>query len=92
LAYDELVIAVRVPAKQIMVGQVQDLKGVQDCIQARLRITWNQALDRCQFEPVIVGGGLIGIEMAEKCYAYKKIPVTFWFGSPWFFGIIPTER
>jgi len=75
MTFDDLVLAVgSQPNKFGWKGQ--DLKGVQGLYSKQdlelMESTTQSGVNRA----VIVGGGLIGIEMAEML-AYKKIPVTF---------------
>ncbi|MBM3426034.1 MAG: NAD(P)/FAD-dependent oxidoreductase, partial [Bacteroidetes bacterium] len=75
LNYDSLVLATG--SKPAFFGWAgQDLKGVQGLYSKqdleRMEAVTNQPMERA----VIVGGGLIGIELAEML-TYKKIPVTF---------------
>jgi len=91
LAYDDLVIAVgSKPNKFGWAGQ--DLKGVQGLYSKQdleLMESSTQSGVSCA---VIVGGGLIGIEMAEML-AYKKIPVTFLVRESGFWdNILPKEE
>ena len=75
LNYDSLVLATG--SKPAFFGWPgQDLKGVQGLYSKqdleRMEAITSQPMERA----VIVGGGLIGIELAEML-TYKKIPVTF---------------
>ncbi len=91
MAYDELVIATgSKPNKFGWPGQ--DLIGVQGLYSKQdlesMESLTSQGVDRA----VIVGGGLIGIEMAEML-AYKKIPVTFLVREAGFWNnILPKEE
>lgn len=90
-AYDELVIAVgSKPNKFGWPGQ--DLKGVQGLYSKQdlelMEATTQSGVERA----VIVGGGLIGIEMAEML-SYKKIPVTFLVRESGFWNnVLPKEE
>ena len=84
LAYDKLVLATgSKPNKFGWPGQ--DLKGVmgmyhkQDLDNLEHYAPDNKTCKRA----VIVGGGLIGIELAEMLHS-RNIPVTFWFVRPVF--------
>ncbi len=91
LGYDELVIASgSKPNKFGWPGQ--DLKGVQGLYSKQdlelMEESTNSGVERA----VIVGGGLIGIEMAEML-AYKKIPVTFLVREVGFWdNVLPKEE
>lgn len=75
LTYDDLVIATgSKPNKFGWPGQ--DLKGVQGLYSKQDLELMEESTKEGVERAVIVGGGLIGIEMAEML-AYKKIPVTF---------------
>lgn len=75
LKYDELVLATgSKPNKFGWPGQ--DLKGVQGLYSKQDLELMEETTQSGVSHAVIVGGGLIGIEMAEML-AYRKIPVTF---------------
>jgi NADPH-dependent 2,4-dienoyl-CoA reductase/sulfur reductase-like enzyme len=75
LTYDVLVLATG--SKPAFFGWPgQDLKGVQGLYTKQDLETMEAATSKPIQRAVIVGGGLIGIEMAEML-TYKKIPVTF---------------
>lgn len=75
LTYDILVLATG--SKPAFFGWPgQDLKGVQGLYTKQDLETMEAATSKPIQRAVIVGGGLIGIEMAEML-TYKKIPVTF---------------
>ncbi|MDI1322369.1 MAG: FAD-dependent oxidoreductase [Algoriphagus sp.] len=75
LAYDELVIASGSKSNKFE-WPGQDLKGVQGLYSKQDLELMEESTKEGVQRAVIVGGGLIGIEMAEML-AYKKIPVTF---------------
>ena len=91
LNYDELVIATgSKPNKFGWPGE--DLQGVQGLYSKQdlelMEVNTHSGVQRA----VIVGGGLIGIEMAEML-AYKKIPVTFLVRESSFWNnILPREE
>ncbi len=91
LAYDILVLATgSKPNKFGWPGQ--DLKGVQGLYSKQdlesMAENTQAGIDRA----VIVGGGLIGIEMAEML-AYRKIPVTFLVREKGFWdNVLPKEE
>ena len=75
LTYDVLVLATG--SKPAFFGWPgQDLKGVQGLYTKQDLETMEATTSKPIQRAVIVGGGLIGIEMAEML-TYKKIPVTF---------------
>ncbi len=75
LNYDVLVVATG--SKPAFFGWPgQDLKGVQGLYTKQDLETMEAITSSPMERAVIVGGGLIGIEMAEML-TYKKIPVTF---------------
>lgn len=75
LNYDVLVLATG--SKPAFFGWPgQDLKGVQGLYSKQDLETMEAITSEPMERAVIVGGGLIGIEMAEML-TYKKIPVTF---------------
>ena len=75
LHYDILVLATG--SKPAFFGWPgQDLKGVQGLYSKQDLETMEAITSEPMERAVIVGGGLIGIEMAEML-TYKKIPVTF---------------
>ncbi|RAI88331.1 NAD(P)/FAD-dependent oxidoreductase [Algoriphagus yeomjeoni] len=91
LAYDELVIATG--SKPNMFGWPgEDLQGVQGLYSKQdLELMEENTKSGVQ-RAVIVGGGLIGIEMAEML-AYKNIPVTFLVREAGFWdNILPKEE
>ncbi|PZX61070.1 pyridine nucleotide-disulfide oxidoreductase [Algoriphagus ratkowskyi] len=91
MPYDELVIATgSKPNKFGWPGE--DLQGVQGLYSKQdLELMEENTKSRVQ-RAVIVGGGLIGIEMAEML-AYKKIPVTFLVREESFWNnILPKEE
>jgi NADPH-dependent 2,4-dienoyl-CoA reductase/sulfur reductase-like enzyme len=91
MSYDELVIATgSKPNKFGWPGE--DLQGVQGLYSKQdlelMEENTNEGVKRA----VIVGGGLIGIEMAEML-AYKKIPVTFLVRESGFWdNVLPKEE
>lgn len=91
LAYDELVIATgSKPNKFGWPGE--DLQGVQGLYSKQDLELMEENTKEGVRRAVIVGGGLIGIEMAEML-AYKKIPVTFLVRESGFWGnILPKEE
>ena len=91
MSYDILVIATgSKPNKFGWPGQ--DLKGVQG-LYSKQDLELMEANTREKVSrAVIVGGGLIGIEMAEML-AYKKIPVTFLVREKGFWdNVLPREE
>lgn len=91
LAFDSLIIATgSKPNKFGWPGQ--DLQGVQGLYSKQdLELMEGNTREDVQ-HAVIVGGGLIGIEMAEML-AYKKIPVTFLVRETGFWNnILPKEE
>ncbi|WP_339699397.1 FAD/NAD(P)-binding oxidoreductase [Algoriphagus aquimarinus] len=91
MAYDELVIATgSKPNKFGWPGE--DLQGVQGLYSKQdLELMEENTNERVK-RAVIVGGGLIGIEMAEML-AYKKIPVTFLVRESGFWdNVLPKEE
>lgn len=91
LGYDELVIASgSKPNKFGWPGQ--DLKGVQGLYSKQDLELMEESTQSGVERAVIVGGGLIGIEMAEML-AYKKIPVTFLVREVGFWdNVLPKEE
>jgi len=91
LSYDQLVLATgSKPNKFGWPGQ--DLKGVQGLYSKQDLETMEENTQNGVSRAVIVGGGLIGIEMAEML-AYKKIPVTFLVREEGFWNnILPKEE
>jgi NADPH-dependent 2,4-dienoyl-CoA reductase/sulfur reductase-like enzyme len=89
--YDDLVIAVgSKPNKFGWKGQ--DLKGVQGLYSKQDLELMEENTKSGVSRAVIVGGGLIGIEMAEML-AYKKIPVTFLVRESGFWdNVLPKEE
>lgn len=90
LFYDQLVIATgSKPNKFGWPGQ--DLKGVQG-LYSKQDLELMEENTKEVKRAVIVGGGLIGIEMAEML-AYKKIPVTFLVRETSFWrNVLPKEE
>lgn len=91
LTYDELVLATgSKPNKFGWPGE--DLQGVQGLYSKQdLELMEENTSAEVQ-RAVIVGGGLIGIEMAEML-AYKKIPVTFLVRESGFWrNVLPKEE
>ncbi|SHO60502.1 NAD(P)/FAD-dependent oxidoreductase [Algoriphagus zhangzhouensis] len=90
LFYDQLVIASgSKPNKFGWPGQ--DLKGVQG-LYSKQDLELMEENTKEVKRAVIVGGGLIGIEMAEML-AYKKIPVTFLVRETSFWrNVLPKEE
>ena len=91
LAYDTLVIATGSKPNQFG-WPGQDLKGVQGLYSKQdleaMEANTREGVSRA----VIVGGGLIGIEMAEML-AYKQIPVTFLVREKGFWdNVLPREE
>jgi NAD(P)H-nitrite reductase large subunit len=69
----------------------QDLKGVQGLYSKQDLESLEENAKGCK-RAVIVGGGLIGIEMAEMLHS-RKIPVTFLVREPSFWnGVLPKEQ
>lgn len=91
LFYDQLVLATgSKPNKFGWPGQ--DLKGVQGLYSKQDLETMEENTESEVSRAVIVGGGLIGIEMAEML-SYKKIPVTFLVREEGFWdNILPKEE
>lgn len=91
LGYDELVIASG--SKSNKFGWPgQDLKGVQGLYSRQDLELMEESTKEGVERAVIVGGGLIGIEMAEML-SYKKIPVTFLVREIGFWdNILPKEE
>ncbi len=91
LAYDELVIATgSKPNKFGWPGQ--DLQGVQGLYSKQDLETMEEQTKSGVKKAVIVGGGLIGIEMAEML-TYREIPVTFLVREENFWdNILPKEE
>lgn len=91
LSYDELVIATgSKPNKFGWPGQ--DLIGVQGLYSKQDLETMEELTKSGVNKAVIVGGGLIGIEMAEML-AYRKIPVTFLVREKGFWNnVLPKEE
>ncbi|SFT87101.1 Pyridine nucleotide-disulphide oxidoreductase [Algoriphagus locisalis] len=90
MSYDDLVIATgSKPNKFGWPGE--DLQGVQG-LYSKQDLELMEENTREVQRAVIVGGGLIGIEMAEML-AYKKIPVTFLVRESGFWSnILPKEE
>ena len=90
MAYDKLILAVgSTPNKFGWPGQ--DLEGVQGLYSAQdlQKLEDNASNNKVCKRAVIVGGGLIGIEMAEML-ATRKIPVTFLVREDSFWnGVLP---
>ncbi len=91
LAYDILVIATgSKPNKFGWPGQ--DLKGVQGLYSKQDLESMEETTREGVARAVIVGGGLIGIEMAEML-AYRRIPVTFLVREKGFWdNVLPREE
>lgn len=91
LSYDELVIATgSKPNKFGWPGQ--DLLGVQGLYSKQDLESMEEQTKKGVERAVIVGGGLIGIEMAEML-AYRNIPVTFLVREKGFWdNILPKEE
>jgi NAD(P)H-nitrite reductase large subunit len=90
LTYDVLVLATG--SKPAFFGWPgQDLKGVQGLYTKQDLETMEAATSKPIQRAVIVGGGLIGIEMAEML-TYKKIPVTFLVREPRFWEQVLPEQ
>jgi len=91
LGYDELVIASG--SKSNKFGWPgQDLKGVQGLYSKQDLELMEESTKEGVQRAMIVGGGLIGIEMAEML-AYKKIKVTFLVRESGFWdNVIPKEE
>ncbi|HSF53239.1 MAG TPA: FAD-dependent oxidoreductase [Algoriphagus sp.] len=91
LAYDVLIIATG--SKSNKFGWPgQDLKGVQGLYSKQDLELMEENTKAGVQSAVIVGGGLIGIEMAEML-AYKKIPVTFLVREKGFWdNVLPKEE
>lgn len=91
LSYDTLVIATG--SKSNKFGWPgQDLKGVQGLYSKQDLEAMEENTRDGVSSAVIVGGGLIGIEMAEML-AYKKIPVTFLVREKGFWdNVLPREE
>lgn len=88
--YDSLIIATgSKPNKFGWPGQ--DLKGVQG-LYSKQDLEQLEANAKESKQAVIVGGGLIGIELAEMLHA-RKIPVTFLVREPSFWNkVLPSEE
>ncbi|GAB3218401.1 NAD(P)/FAD-dependent oxidoreductase [Algoriphagus aestuariicola] len=91
LSYDTLVIATgSKPNKFGWPGQ--DLKGVQGLYSKQDLELMEETTHKGVARAVIVGGGLIGIEMAEML-SYRKIPVTFLVREKGFWdNVLPREE
>lgn len=91
LTYDQLILATgSKPNKFGWPGQ--DLKGVQGLYSKQDLEKFEENTSESVQRAVIVGGGLIGIEMAEML-AYKKIPVTFLVRESGFWNnVLPKEE
>ncbi|WP_192349253.1 NAD(P)/FAD-dependent oxidoreductase [Algoriphagus sp. Y33] len=91
MSYDELVLATgSKPNKFGWAGE--DLQGVQGLYSKQDLELMEENTQEGVKRAVIVGGGLIGIEMAEML-AYKKIPVTFLVREAGFWGsVLPREE
>ncbi|MDR7131711.1 NADPH-dependent 2,4-dienoyl-CoA reductase/sulfur reductase-like enzyme [Algoriphagus sp. 4150] len=91
MSYDELVLATgSKPNKFGWAGE--DLQGVQGLYSKQDLELMEKNTQEGVKRAVIVGGGLIGIEMAEML-AYKKIPVTILVREKGFWGnILPKEE
>ncbi|EAZ80139.1 NAD(P)/FAD-dependent oxidoreductase [Algoriphagus machipongonensis] len=91
LAYDDLVIATgSKPNKFGWPGE--DLQGVQGLYSKQDLESMEKITEKGVNRAIIVGGGLIGIEMAEML-SYKKIPVTFLVREKRFWdNILPKEE
>jgi NADPH-dependent 2,4-dienoyl-CoA reductase/sulfur reductase-like enzyme len=90
IAYDDLIIATgSKPNKFGWPGQ--DLKGVQGMYSKQDLEKLEENAKSCK-RAVIVGGGLIGIEMAEMLHS-RNIPVTFLVREASFWnGVLPAEE
>jgi NAD(P)H-nitrite reductase large subunit len=60
-----------------LVGQVKIYKVCKACIISKIWKIWKRLPSTRYQKAVVVGGGLIGIEMAEMFHS-RHIPVTFW--------------
>ena len=91
IAYDHLILAVgSVPNKFGWKGQ--DLAGVQGLYHYQDLERLNHATQRGIKRGVIVGGGLIGVELAEMLHS-KGIDVSFLVREPSFWGkVLPTQE
>jgi len=91
IQYDDLVIATgSKPNKFGWPGE--DLQGVQGLYSKQDLELMEENTTNAVNRAVIVGGGLIGIEMAEML-AYKKIPVTFLVRESGFWSnVLPKEE
>jgi NADPH-dependent 2,4-dienoyl-CoA reductase/sulfur reductase-like enzyme len=90
LTYDFLILATG--SKPAFFGWPgQDLKGVQGLYTKQDLETMEATTSKPIQRAVIVGGGLIGIEMAEML-TYKKIPVTFLVREPRFWEQVLPEQ
>lgn len=89
-SYDDLIIATgSKPNKFGWPGQ--DLKGVQGMYSKQDLENLEKNVKNCK-RAVIVGGGLIGIEMAEMLHS-RNIPVTFLVRESSFWnGVLPAEE
>lgn len=90
IAYDKLIIATgSKPNKFGWPGQdLQNVQGLYSLQDLEAMERGSAGLQRA----VIVGGGLIGIEMAEMFHS-RKIPVTFLVREPSFWnGVLPPEE
>ncbi len=90
ISYDDLIIATgSKPNKFGWPGQ--DLKGVQGLYSKQDLESLEENAKDCK-HAVIVGGGLIGIEMAEMLHS-RNIPVTFLVRESSFWnGVLPAEE
>lgn len=91
LSYDQLILATgSKPNKFGWPGQ--DLEGVQGLYSKQDLEKFEENTSGSVQRAVIVGGGLIGIELAEML-AYKKIPVTFLVRESGFWNnVLPKEE
>tara|TARA_B100000809_G_scaffold237763_1_gene257861 strand:- start:27182 stop:28513 length:1332 start_codon:yes stop_codon:yes gene_type:complete len=90
ISFDSLIIATgSKPNKFGWPGQ--DLKGVQGMYSKQDLEKLEESAENCK-RAVIVGGGLIGIEMAEMLHS-RNIPVTFLVREASFWsGVLPIEQ
>ena len=90
ISFDDLIIATgSKPNKFGWPGQ--DLKGVQGLYSKQDLESLEENSKKCE-RAVIVGGGLIGIEMAEMLHS-RNIPVTFLVREPSFWNkVLPAQQ
>ncbi|MCM4161458.1 FAD-dependent oxidoreductase [Antarcticibacterium flavum] len=89
MKYDKLVLATGSSYKTFG-WQGEDLKGVQGLVSLQDLDLLEQNSENCQ-RAVIIGGGLIGVEMAEMLHT-RKIPVTMLIRENGFWGNVLPEQ